>query len=62
LQLKSVLFVLSTEQRDALLKAAANVPLVDVLPTQGANVYDILRRRTLVLTKESIAELEGRLS
>lgn len=42
-------------------RAAANIPLVDVLPEQGANVYDILRRDTLVLTKNAIEQLEARL-
>lgn len=42
-------------------KAAQNVKNVDVLPSQGANVYDILRRHTLVLSKEAIADLEARL-
>ena len=42
-------------------KAAANIPHVDVLPSQGANVYDILRRDTLVLTKEAVQNLEARL-
>lgn len=42
-------------------KAAANIPHVDVLPSQGANVYDILRRDTLVLTKEAVQHLEARL-
>jgi large subunit ribosomal protein L4 len=42
-------------------RAAQNIPLVDVLPSQGANVYDILRRDTLVLTRAAIADLEARL-
>jgi large subunit ribosomal protein L4 len=42
-------------------RAASNIPLVDVLPSQGANVYDILRRDTLVLTRAAIADLEARL-
>jgi large subunit ribosomal protein L4 len=41
--------------------AARNLPLVDVLPAQGANVYDILRRDTLVLTTEAVRRLEERL-
>ena len=36
-------------------RAASNIPNVDVLPQQGANVYDILRRETLVLTKDAVA-------
>jgi large subunit ribosomal protein L4 len=42
-------------------KAAKNIALVDVLPTQGANVYDILKRDTLVLTREAVETLEARL-
>ena len=41
--------------------AARNIPHVDVLPQQGANVYDILRRDTLVLTKAAVEHLEARL-
>lgn len=41
--------------------ASRNLPFVDVLPSVGANVYDILRRDTLVLTKEAVAALEARL-
>ena len=41
--------------------AARNIPNIDVLPTQGANVYDILRRDTLVLTKAAVEGLEARL-
>ena len=43
-------------------KAASNIPNVDVLPSAGANVYDILKRHQLVLTKEAVADLEARLS
>jgi large subunit ribosomal protein L4 len=42
-------------------RAARNIPKVDVLPQQGANVYDILRRDTLVLTREAVEHLEARL-
>lgn len=40
--------------------AARNIPLIDVLPIQGINVYDILRRRKLVLTKAALEALEAR--
>ncbi|MGH6927252.1 MAG: 50S ribosomal protein L4, partial [Dongiaceae bacterium] len=43
------------------LRAAVNIPHLDVLPQQGANVYDILRRDTLVLTKDAVQHLEARL-
>jgi len=42
-------------------RAARNLPRVDVLPQQGANVCDILRRDTLVLTREGVRLLEARL-
>jgi large subunit ribosomal protein L4 len=42
-------------------RAARNIPLVDVLPSQGANVYDIIRRNILVLTKSAVTDLEARL-
>ena len=41
-------------------KAASNIPNVDVLPVQGINVYDILRREKLVLTKAAVESLEAR--
>ncbi|MFZ5608382.1 MAG: 50S ribosomal protein L4 [Pseudomonadota bacterium] len=42
-------------------RAASNLPLIDVLPVVGANVYDILRRDVLVLTKAAVEKLEARL-
>jgi len=42
-------------------RAAANIAHLDVLPQQGANVYDILRRDTLVLTRDAVKHLEERL-
>jgi large subunit ribosomal protein L4 len=41
-------------------QAARNIPNVDVLPVQGINVYDILRRQQLVLTKAAVEALEAR--
>ena len=41
-------------------RAARNIPQVDVLPVQGINVYDILRRTKLVLTKAAVEALEAR--
>jgi large subunit ribosomal protein L4 len=41
--------------------AARNIPNIDVLPIAGINVYDILRRNTLVLTRAAIDALEARL-
>ena len=42
-------------------RATANIPLIDVLPSQGANVYDILRRDTLVLTKDAVNDITEKL-
>jgi len=42
-------------------RAAANLIGIDLLPQQGANVYDILRRDTLVLTRDAVQHLEARL-
>ncbi len=40
--------------------AARNIPEIDVLPVQGINVYDILRRDTLVLTTAAVEALTER--
>lgn len=41
-------------------RAAANIPNIDVLPVHGINVYDIMRRGTLVLSKAAVEALEER--
>jgi large subunit ribosomal protein L4 len=58
----SVLVIDAGAGDESFRRAARNLPLIDVLPQQGANVYDILRRDTLVLTRAAVAELEARLS
>ena len=58
----SVLPIDGPEIDENLARAARNIVGFDVLPQQGANVYDILRRDTLVLTKNAIEHLEARLS
>lgn len=40
--------------------AASNIPNVNVMPAMGANVYDILKHDTLILTKDAVAKLEAR--
>ena len=45
---------------DSFRKAAGNLPGVNVLPAMGANVYDILKHDTLVLTKDAVEKLEAR--
>lgn len=57
----SVLIVDGPQVSVDLARAAANIPHVDVLPSQGANVYDIVRRDVLVLTKSAVEQLEARL-
>jgi large subunit ribosomal protein L4 len=59
--LNSVLFVTGKEVDANFARATANLPKIDVLPSQGANVYDILRRDTLVLTKDAVNDLTERL-
>jgi large subunit ribosomal protein L4 len=57
----SVLILDGAAVDEGFARAARNLPRVDVLPQQGANVYDILRRDTLVLTREAAQLLEARL-
>jgi large subunit ribosomal protein L4 len=59
--LKSALFICGEELNTNFAKSVKNIPLIDVLPAQGANVYDILRRDTLVLTEEAVKVLEAKL-
>jgi large subunit ribosomal protein L4 len=58
---ESVLIIDGPELDANFARAARNLPRVDVLPQQGANVYDILRRDTLVLTRSAVEHLEARL-
>jgi large subunit ribosomal protein L4 len=58
---ESVLIIDGSAVDESFAKAARNLPKVDVLPSQGANVYDILRRDTLVLTRAAVEQLEARL-
>jgi len=58
---ESVLIIDGPAVDENFARAARNIPKVDVLPQQGANVYDILRRDTLVLTRDAVAALEARL-
>ncbi len=60
LGLANALIVAGQDVQDEFAKAARNIPNIDVLPVQGLNVYDILRRDNLVLTKDAIAALEAR--
>src|SRR5258705_2885505 len=60
LGLKNVLIIDGAEVDTGFAHAARNIPNVDVLPVQGINVYDILRRHHLVLTRAALEALEAR--
>ena len=62
LGINSALIVCGEELDHNFALSTRNIPLVDVLPSDGANVYDILRHDTLVLTKEAVENLTKRLS
>ena len=58
--LKNVLIIDGAAVEANFAQAARNIPNVDVLPVQGINVYDIIRRDKLVLTKAALEALEAR--
>ena len=60
LGLSNALFIDGTDLDIGFARAARNIPNIDVLPVQGINVYDILRRRKLVLTRAAVEALEAR--
>jgi large subunit ribosomal protein L4 len=60
LGLTNALIIDGAELEASFALAARNIPNIDVLPVQGINVYDILRRHQLVLTKSALEALEAR--
>ena len=60
LGLTNALIIDGAELEENFALAARNIPMIDVLPVQGINVYDILRREKLVLTKAAVDALEAR--
>lgn len=58
---KRALVIDGAEVNEGFAKAARNLTNLDVLPSMGANVYDILKSDTLVLTKAGVEALEARL-
>ena len=58
---KRVLVIDGAEVNEGFARAARNIEGIDVLPSMGANVYDILRRDTLVITRAGVEALEARL-
>ncbi|HFB2048240.1 MAG: 50S ribosomal protein L4 [Hyphomicrobiaceae bacterium] len=61
LSIHNALIVGGGELEPNFVQAARNIPMIDVLPVQGINVYDILKRRKLVLTKAAVEAIEQRL-
>ena len=62
LEIASALFVGATELDENFKKSAANIANVDVLPTMGLNVLDILKHEKLVLTADAVKAVEARLA
>jgi large subunit ribosomal protein L4 len=60
LEWSNVLIIDGADIEVGFVRAVRNLPNIDVLPVQGINVYDILRRKKLVLTKAAVAALEER--
>ena len=60
MELTSALIIDGAQVNEGFAAAARNIPHIDVLPIQGINVYDILRRQKLVLTKAALDALEAR--
>ena len=58
--LKNALVIAGPEVDGNFKLAARNIPNIDVLPNAGLNVYDVLRRRTLVLTKDAVEAIQAR--
>jgi len=58
--LTNALFITGAEVDANFKLAARNIPNVDVLPNAGLNVYDVLRRNTLVLTKDAVEAIQAR--
>ncbi len=62
LEIASALFVGATELDENFKKSAANIANIDVLPTMGLNVLDILKHEKLVLTADAVKAVEARLA
>ncbi|MBE7186348.1 MAG: 50S ribosomal protein L4 [Methylobacterium mesophilicum] len=60
LGLDNALLIGGAQLDEGFSRSARNIANIDVLPVQGINVYDILRRRTLVLSKAAVEALEER--
>lgn len=58
----SALFIDAQEFDKNFELATMNIPNIDILPVQGINVYDMLKRDKLFITKAALKEIEGRLN
>ena len=58
--LTNALVIAGAEVDEKFALAARNIPNIDVLPNAGLNVYDVLRRQTLVLTKDAVEAINAR--
>ncbi len=62
MEIDSALIISGAEVDANFARATNNIPKIDVLPAQGLNVYDILRRDTLIMTKEAVETITARLN
>ena len=60
LGIANALIISGTQVNENFARAARNIPNIDVLPVAGLNVYDILRRHTLVITKDAADGIKAR--
>jgi len=60
LGIQNALVIGGVQLDEGFAKAARNIPNIDVLPLAGLNVYDVLRRKTLVLTREAVDGVHAR--
>ena len=60
LNISNALFIDGAEVNEQFAKAARNIPNIDVLPLAGLNVYDVLRRKTLVLSRQAVEGVNAR--
>ena len=60
LNISNALFIGGAEVNEKFAKAARNIPNIDVLPLAGLNVYDVLRRKTLVLSRQAVEGVNAR--
>jgi large subunit ribosomal protein L4 len=60
LKIDNALIIAGVQVNETFARAARNIPNLDVLPNAGLNVYDVMRRNHLVLTKDAVEAIEAR--